>query len=155
MGIEVIHDRHISVILEHRVAHPMELPVLQAKAIPVIYRRDLQHLTNSVGHGQKLVMACPISRHPPDDGLVEAEIAAFDRFWQCQFLGAGLSCTQASDLPAALRSNSCDPLAPQKPTRQSDAPRPSRSNRSGGKRSVALSTCYLLPFTQSPDDKPC
>jgi hypothetical protein len=39
-------------------------------------------------------------RHPPAGGLVEAEITAFDRFWQCQFLGTGLSCTQASDIGA-------------------------------------------------------
>jgi hypothetical protein len=37
-------------------------------------------------------------RHLPGDGLVEAEIAIFDRFWQCQFLGTGLSCIQASDV---------------------------------------------------------
>src|SRR2546430_1045619 len=42
-------------------------------------------------------IAKPLSRHPPDDGLVEAEIAAFGG---CQFLGAGLSCTQASDIGA-------------------------------------------------------
>jgi hypothetical protein len=70
MRIEVVHDRHISVILEHGVARPMELPVLQAEAIPVIYHRDLQHLTNSPGPGQKLVNACPlgfqrIARPPP------------------------------------------------------------------------------------------
>jgi hypothetical protein len=47
----------------------------------------------------------PFSRHPPDDGLVEAEIAAFDRFWQCQFFGAGLSCTQASDIGAPSAEN--------------------------------------------------
>jgi hypothetical protein len=28
--------------------------------------------------------------------FLKAEIAAFDRFWQCQFLGTGLSCIQAS-----------------------------------------------------------
>ena len=44
-------------------------------------------------------------RHPPDDGLVEAEIAGFDRFWQCQFLGTGLSCTQASDIYAPSAEN--------------------------------------------------
>jgi hypothetical protein len=47
----------------------------------------------------------PINRHPPDDGLVEAEIARFDRFWQCQFLGTGLSCTQASDIYAPSAEN--------------------------------------------------
>lgn len=31
----------------------------------------------------------PINRHPPDDGLVEAEIADFDGFWQCQLLDTG------------------------------------------------------------------
>jgi hypothetical protein len=41
----------------------------------------------------------------PDDGLVEAEIAAFDRFWQCQFLGTGLSCIQASDIGAPSAEN--------------------------------------------------
>jgi hypothetical protein len=46
-----------------------------------------------------------ITRHPPDDGLVEAEIAAFGRYWQCQFLGAGLSCTQASDIGAPSAEN--------------------------------------------------
>jgi hypothetical protein len=39
-------------------------------------------------------------RHPPDDGLVEVEITAFDRFWQSQFLGTGRQCTQASDIGA-------------------------------------------------------
>ena len=29
------------------------------------------------------------NRHPPDDGLVEAEIAACDGFWQCPTLDAG------------------------------------------------------------------
>jgi hypothetical protein len=29
---------------------------------------------------------CPFNRHPPDDELVEAEIAALDGFWQRQFL---------------------------------------------------------------------
>jgi hypothetical protein len=41
----------------------------------------------------------------PDDGLVEAEIAAFDRFWQCPFLGTGLSCIQASDIGAPSAEN--------------------------------------------------
>jgi hypothetical protein len=41
----------------------------------------------------------------PDDGLVEAEMAAFDRFWQCQFLGTGLSCIQASDIAAPSAEN--------------------------------------------------
>jgi hypothetical protein len=41
-----------------------------------------------------------VSRHPPDDGLVEAEIAGFDGFWQSQFLGTGRQCTQASDIGA-------------------------------------------------------
>jgi hypothetical protein len=40
------------------------------------------------------------SRHPPDDDLVAAEIAAFDGFWQCQFPHTGLSCTQARDIGA-------------------------------------------------------
>jgi hypothetical protein len=48
---------------------------------------------------------CDVSRHPPDDSLVEAEIAAFDRFWRCQFLGTGLSCTQASDIGAPSAEN--------------------------------------------------
>jgi len=40
-------------------------------------------------------------RHrPPDDGFVETEIATFDRFWQCPFLGTGLSCIQTSDIGA-------------------------------------------------------
>ena len=30
-----------------------------------------------------------IIRHPADDGLVDAAIAAFDGFWQCQFLNTG------------------------------------------------------------------
>jgi hypothetical protein len=51
------------------------------------------------------VAPCAFSRHPPDDGLVEAEIAGFDRFWQCQFLGTGLSCTQASDIGAPSAEN--------------------------------------------------
>jgi hypothetical protein len=36
-------------------------------------------------------MACPAApaaAHPPDDGLVEAEIAAFDGFWQGRTLAA-------------------------------------------------------------------
>jgi hypothetical protein len=41
-----------------------------------------------------------VDPNPPDDGLVEAEIAAFDRFWQCQVLDMGLSCTQARDIGA-------------------------------------------------------
>jgi len=36
---------------------------------------------------------------------VEAEIAAFGGHWQCQFLGAGLSCTQASDIGAPSAEN--------------------------------------------------
>jgi hypothetical protein len=40
----------------------------------------------------------------PDDGLVEAEIAAFDRFRR-QFLGTGLSCIQASDIGAPSAEN--------------------------------------------------
>jgi len=39
----------------------------------------------------------------PDDGLVEAEIAAFDRFRR-QFLGTGLSCIQASDMTLVRRA---------------------------------------------------
>jgi hypothetical protein len=46
-----------------------------------------------------------LNRHPPDDGLVEAEIAAFGGYWRCQFLGAGLSCTQASDIGAPSAGN--------------------------------------------------
>jgi hypothetical protein len=30
-----------------------------------------------------------IIRHQPDAGLVEAEVAAFDGFWQCQTLDTG------------------------------------------------------------------
>src|ERR1700730_1270379 len=37
-------------------------------------------------------------RHPPDAGLTDAKLGAFDGFWQCQMLDAGLSCTQASDI---------------------------------------------------------
>jgi len=48
-----------------------------------------------------LSLVC-LNRHPPDDGLVEAEIAAFGG---CQFLGAGLSCTQASDIGAPSAEN--------------------------------------------------
>ena len=47
--------------------------------------------------GIALLGSIVIARHPPDDGLVEAEIAAFGG---CQFLGAGLSGTQASDIGA-------------------------------------------------------
>jgi hypothetical protein len=36
-----------------------------------------------------------IVRHPSDDGLVEAEIAAFDEFWQCQCVDTGARCTNA------------------------------------------------------------
>ena len=36
-----------------------------------------------------------IVRHPLDDGLVEAEIAAFDKFWQCQCVDTGARCTNA------------------------------------------------------------
>ena len=35
-----------------------------------------------------------LNRHPPDDGVVEAKIATFDGFWQCQTLDTGLSCSQ-------------------------------------------------------------
>jgi hypothetical protein len=35
----------------------------------------------------------------------EAEIAAFDRFWQCQFPSTGLSCIQASDIGAPSAEN--------------------------------------------------
>jgi hypothetical protein len=35
----------------------------------------------------------------------EAEIATFDRFWQCQFLGTGLSCAQAGDIGAPSAGN--------------------------------------------------
>jgi hypothetical protein len=45
------------------------------------------------------------SRHPPDDDLVAAEIAAFDGFWQCQFPHTGLSCTQARDIGAPSAEN--------------------------------------------------
>jgi hypothetical protein len=38
-----------------------------------------------------------LNRHPPDDGLVEAEIAAFGGFWQYQFLDTGRPCTNADD----------------------------------------------------------
>ncbi|MGB7043986.1 MAG: hypothetical protein WBD65_03450, partial [Methylocella sp.] len=41
----------------------------------------------------------------------EAEIATFDRFWQCQFLGAGLSCIQASDIGAPSAGFCCHPDA--------------------------------------------
>jgi hypothetical protein len=41
-----------------------------------------------------------LNGHPPDDGIVEVEITAFDRFWQSQFLGTGRQCTQASDIGA-------------------------------------------------------
>jgi hypothetical protein len=35
----------------------------------------------------------------------EAEIATFDRFWQCQFPSTGLSCIQASDIGVASAEN--------------------------------------------------
>ena len=35
---------------------------------------------------RSLLGSIGITRHPPDDGLVEAEIAAFGGYWQCQFL---------------------------------------------------------------------
>jgi NAD(P)-dependent dehydrogenase (short-subunit alcohol dehydrogenase family) len=53
--------------------------------------------------------AIHVNRHPPDDGLVEAEIAACDGFWQCQTLGAGLWCTQAGDIGAPSAENA-DPV---------------------------------------------
>jgi hypothetical protein len=45
------------------------------------------------------------NRHPPDDGLVEAEIAAWHGFWQCQTLKAGLWCTHAGDIGAPSAEN--------------------------------------------------
>ena len=44
-------------------------------------------------------------RHPPDAGLTDAKLGAFDGFWQCQMLDAGLSCTQASDIGAPRAEN--------------------------------------------------
>jgi hypothetical protein len=53
--------------------------------------------------------AIHVNRHPPDDGLVEAEMAACDGFWQCQTLDAGLWCTQAGDIGAPSAENA-DPV---------------------------------------------
>jgi hypothetical protein len=39
-----------------------------------------------------------LNRHPPDAGLAEAEIAAFDGFWQRETLDMGLSLTQTGDI---------------------------------------------------------
>jgi hypothetical protein len=41
-----------------------------------------------------------LNRHPPDAGLAEAEIAAFDGLWQRQTLDTGLSWTQTGDIGA-------------------------------------------------------
>jgi len=60
-------------------------------------------------------MPALLGRHPPDAGLAEAEIAAFDGFWQCQTLDTGLSCAQASDIRRAERRKCgfrCHPDAP-------------------------------------------
>src|SRR6202040_2467614 len=55
-----------------------------------------------------------LSRHPPDDGLVEAKIATFDGFWQFQTLDTGLSCSQPATLAAGRRKCRicCHPDAP-------------------------------------------
>jgi hypothetical protein len=45
------------------------------------------------------------NRHPPDDALVEPEIAACDGFWQCQTLDAGLWRTQAGGIGAPSAEN--------------------------------------------------
>jgi hypothetical protein len=50
------------------------------------------------------------TRYPPDAGLAEAEVAAFDRFWQSQFLGTGRQCTQASDIGAPVLSTRRQPV---------------------------------------------
>ena len=84
------------------------------------------------------------TRHPPDDGLVEAEIAAFDRFWQCQFLGAGLSCTQASDIGSPSAEN-VDFVLPSRRTSPLVFDRPQTNQAlhvdtaAGGGRSSAIS----------------
>jgi hypothetical protein len=41
-----------------------------------------------------------LSRHPPDAGLAEAEIAAFDGFWQCQ-VGEKRLAVRTEDHPVA------------------------------------------------------
>jgi hypothetical protein len=38
--------------------------------------------------GQRACAAASAAAYPPDDGLVEAEIAAFDGFWQGRTLAA-------------------------------------------------------------------
>jgi hypothetical protein len=47
-----------------------------------------------------------ISRHPPDGGLDEAEITAFDGFCQSQFLGTGLPCPRAERWKMSIFSSS-------------------------------------------------
>jgi hypothetical protein len=56
-------------------------------------------------HRQMPRLSMHDNRHPPDNGPVEAKNAAFDRFWQCQFLGTGLSCAQAGDIDAPSAEN--------------------------------------------------
>jgi hypothetical protein len=56
-----------------------------------------------------------LNRPPPDDGLVEAEIAAFGGFWQYQFLDTGRPCTKAGDSRRVERRKCgfrCHPDAP-------------------------------------------
>jgi hypothetical protein len=50
-----------------------------------------------------------ISRHPPDGDLDEAEITAFNGFWQCQFLGTGLLCPRAERWKMSISSSSRHP----------------------------------------------
>jgi hypothetical protein len=49
--------------------------------------------------------AATMNRHPPDDGLVDAEIAAFDGFWQCQILDTGAPMHHAGDIGAPSAGN--------------------------------------------------
>jgi hypothetical protein len=46
-----------------------------------------------------------LNRHPPDDGLAEAKIGAFEGFWQCQVSLRGLPRFQAGDIgPVASKT---------------------------------------------------
>jgi len=80
------------------------------------------------------------NRHPPDDGLVEAEIAACNGFWQCQTLDAGLWCTQAGDIGAPSAENA-DLVVVQSPLvfdRTQNNRAPYAGAGSGGGRSSAI-----------------
>jgi hypothetical protein len=53
---------------------------------PRIIRRDRSRDRDLFGQQANPRYDWPLNRHPPDDGLVEAEIARFGGRWQCQFL---------------------------------------------------------------------